>query len=295
MSIYPLNPPLKPPRINCIASPADFMYTDPVIKVSPLVDTDEALVVTCFPSTGMVSSIVAHYLLEKLDLQFAGGVSDARLPPFCLVQDGAPMPPIRFYAGMPICSLEHVDKLVLIVSEFPVPDRAILPLTRSLLKWSKEAKVKAGVIVDAFPRKGTESEDEDENKVEVMEADDEATMLGVGATEEAREVLRGMEIPPLGQGVLGGMTGVMLGEGRRKGLDMLAILAEADQRMPDARAAAGLIEKLDSLLPAIKLDPEPLYEEAGRLENHLKSMMADQVIPKPSHDSTGHAENSMFV
>ena len=42
---------------------------------------------------------------------------------------------------------------------------------------------------------------------------------------------------------------------------------------PDARAAARVIHHLDMLLPAIKLDTEPLIEEAERIEEQIKSMM----------------------
>jgi predicted ATP-grasp superfamily ATP-dependent carboligase len=53
----------------------------------------------------------------------------------------------------------------------------------------------------------------------------------------------------------------------------MAILAEADPRFPDARAAAELISHLNELLPAVELDQAPLIEEAERLEEQLKMMM----------------------
>nr|MCS5535499.1 PAC2 family protein [Candidatus Poseidoniales archaeon] len=34
-----------------------------------------ALVVSCFPGVSHVSSIVAHYLIERLELKFIGGVN----------------------------------------------------------------------------------------------------------------------------------------------------------------------------------------------------------------------------
>ena len=82
-----------------------------LVKIRADVITEEALVITCFPSVGMVSSIVGHYLIDNLDLEFVGGVVDPRLPPLTLVTDGKPMPIIRAYAGKPECRLRDVTKL----------------------------------------------------------------------------------------------------------------------------------------------------------------------------------------
>ena len=239
----------------------------PVVKVSASVDTEDALVVCCFPSVSMVSSIVAHYLIERLDLTFCGGVRHPRLPAVCLVQDGAPMPPIRFYAGQPVCTLDSCDKLIVIVSEVQIHGMLALPLTEALLEWSKEANTGAGILVDSFSH-GVE------NMHELVDDDaSDETILGIGTPEENREQLSEMGIPLLNHGVIGGMTGVLLGEGRRRGLNMLAIMAEAAAEYPDARAAARVIHHLDMLLPASKLDTEPLIEEAERIEEQIKSMM----------------------
>ena len=68
-------------------------------------DIEDALVVCCFPSVGMVSSVVAHFLIDHLELEFIGGVAHPKLPAICLVQDGVPLPAIRAYSGKPICKL----------------------------------------------------------------------------------------------------------------------------------------------------------------------------------------------
>ena len=54
------------------------------------VDLEDALVVCCFPSVGMVSSVVAHFLIDHLKLEYIGGVAHPKLPAICLVQDGVP-------------------------------------------------------------------------------------------------------------------------------------------------------------------------------------------------------------
>ena len=63
------------------------------VKINDSVDTENALVLCCFPSVGMVSSVIAHFLIEKLELEFVGGVVDPQLPPMCLVNE-KPLPSI---------------------------------------------------------------------------------------------------------------------------------------------------------------------------------------------------------
>jgi uncharacterized protein len=255
----------------------------PIVKINDDVDAEGALVVSCFPTVSMVSSIVAHYLVEKLELEFVGGVRDARLPAVCLVQDGEPLPPIRFYAGDPVCTVEGCDKLIVVLSDIQVHGRLALPLTEALFEWSEKAGVTAGMLIDAFAH-GVESPHE-----LIDDDDSEETILGIGATPESREKLLSMDVPLLKHGVIGGMTGVMMGEGRRRGLDLCAILAEADPSMPDARAAARIINKLDMLLPAIHLDTEPLLEEAERIEEQIKAMLAHQLS---AAEERGEADSS---
>ena len=45
--------------------------------------------------------LVAHFLIDHLDLEFVGAVVDNRLPVITLINDGEPLPVIRAYAGKP--------------------------------------------------------------------------------------------------------------------------------------------------------------------------------------------------
>ena len=193
-----------------------------MVEVDDGLNASGALLVSCFPSVGFVSSIVAHFLVEKLDLELVGGVRHPYLPPMCLVQDGKPLPPLRFYAGEPICNMEKCDRVVLIASEIQIPAELNLPLSSGIIDWIEDSGVSSTIMVDSFAH-GIESLhsifDEDPDK---------DSILGLGSTDSTHEVLKGIGVPLLKQGVVGGMTGVMMGECRRRGIDALAILAEAD-------------------------------------------------------------------
>lgn len=261
-----------------------------MVAVDEELNAEGALVVTCFPSAGFVSSIVAHYLVDRLGLTFVGGARGAGLPPVCLVQEGKPLPPLRFYAGEPICHMDRCDKVVLIASEIQVNPDLTLSLADSILDWVESSGASQVMMIDSFshgPDQAHSIFDDDES---------DESMLGIGSTDSAQETLEQLGVSKLKHGVVGGMSGVMLGECRRRRIDAMAILAEsggdlANGAIPDARAAARIIERLDGLLPAIKLDTEPLLEEAQRIEEQIREMMATQLnqlkMDKPGVESSG--------
>ena len=263
--------------VNSIVVALAHMAEGPRVEVDSGLNASGALVVSCFPSIGFVSSIVAHYLVDKLDLELVGGVRHPKLPPVCLVQDGKPLPPMRFYSGEPICNMERCDKIVLIASEIQVLPELNLPLADTLLDWCTENGVGATMLIDSYAQGIGQQHS--------IFADDQTdeTLLGIGSTEVSHQTLEGLGVPLLKQGVVGGITGVMMGESRRRGVDVMAILAESDGEiggsLPDARAAARIIECLDDLLPAVHLDPEPLLAEAQRIEGEIREMMAVHLNP----------------
>ena len=272
--------------VNSIVAALTHMTEAPRVEVDSGLNASGALVVNCFPSIGFVSSIVAHYLVDKLDLELVGGVRHPKLPPVCLVQDGKPLPPMRFYSGEPICNMERCDKVVLIASEIQVLPELNLPLADTLLDWCTENGVGATMLIDSYAQGiGQQHSIFDDDQTD-------ETLLGIGSTDASHETLEGLGVPLLKQGVVGGITGVMMGESRRRGVDVMAILAESDGEiggsLPDARAAARIIECLDDLLPAVHLDPEPLLAEAQRIEGEIREMMAVHLNPPAdSGDSLG--------
>jgi uncharacterized protein len=49
-----------------------------------------------------------------------------------------------------------------------------------------------------------------------------------------------------------------------------------------------LLEKLDKILPEIKIDPEPLYKEAEQIEKKIRAFMKQSKPTAPSIPPTPH-------
>ena len=245
----------------------------PSLRVNVTIEHENAMVIACFPSVGMVSSIVAHYLIDHLDLEFVGGLVDDRLPALAMINQGVPLPPIRAYAGKPKCSIEGCDQVILLMSEMVVPESLVHKIVWALFEWSKEHQLLAGVVVDAFSKGGMKSGMDGVEPVVEYEDTEAIDVVGIGCNETVRSMLKEMNIPLLETGVIRGMNAGILSEASRRGLGTMSIMVEADPRFPDARAAAALIEKLNTLLPTIDLPQEPLLAEAEMLEAQISALM----------------------
>jgi uncharacterized protein len=221
-------------------------------------DLRGATVIDGFPSVGLVSSIVANYLINALQLVQIGIMDSPYFPTVALVREGRPMNPVRIYAGG---KMDHEeDRLVVFISEFQPPPNLIKGIAATVLDWAQDQRCvqlvcPEGLIVD---REAGESR--------------EVEVYGIGSTDRANELLKKNGIAMFEEGVITGVAGVLLNEGRKRDFDILTLLSEAHPDYPDARAAARVIETIDKLLLHTELDAKPLYEEAERIENQLKSI-----------------------
>jgi uncharacterized protein len=109
-------------------------------------------------------------------------------------------------------------------------------------------------------------------------------VYGIASTAKARELYIEPNTIPFTEGVITGIAGVLLNEGRRRGFDVLTFLAEAQSDYPDARAAAKVIEAINRILLRTPLDAVPLYAEAERIEQQLLSIQrrAERNRPEPA-------------
>jgi len=234
------------------------------------VDVEGAIVIDGFPSVGLVSSIVANYLIDTLEMEQIGIVESPAFPTVSLVRNGIPQHPVRIYAGHPPADRagRGADKLVAFVSEFHPAPTVIHPLATSILDWVQEQRCSLlvspeGLAVEAAPGSSRPSRPPRLNDVKVY---------GVASTRKARELYIEPNMIPFAEGVITGIAGVLLNEGRRRGFDVLTFLAEAQAEYPDARAAAKVIETINRILLRTPLDPVPLYAEAERIEQQLLSI-----------------------
>lgn len=232
-------------------------------------DLKGATVIDGFPSVGLVSSIVANYLINALSLEQIGMMDSVFFPTVSLIRDGEPMNPVRIYAGKEPSAKPH-DKIVVFISEFQPPPNLIKVIASAVLDWAQEQKCEMlvcpeGLIVD---------------KETDLATNQAIEVYGIGSTAKGSELLKTHEVTIFEEGVITGVAGVLLNEGKKRDFNVLSLLSEAHPDYPDARAAARVIETIDKLLLHTKLDAQPLYEEAERIEEQLKTIHAQTQVAK---------------
>jgi len=111
-------------------------------------------------------------------------------------------------------------------------------------------------------------------------------LFGVGSTQASRERLKGLDIEPIQQGIVAGITGFLLGEGDRLGIDITALLSEANPMYPDARAAAIAVEAISDLT-GLEIPLTDLLENARAIEDNVRNIIenASQMLPAPEDNN----------
>jgi len=223
------------------------------------------------PGVGLVSSIAATYLIDFLKLDQICAFDSEAFPPTSMIYAKKPKFPARIYANSKY-------KIGVFLSEFtPLPPMH-RPIARKLMEWCKEQKCRRIVSLEGLPSDIKCTPGEALNKIKTK-------VFGIGSTDRARKELKDAKIELLESGMIYGVSGVLLNEGRWKNFDVITILAEACVNLPDAIAAAKIIEAVDKLLPEIKIETKPLYEESKKLEEYLKTLRKQAEAPQPESSS----------
>jgi uncharacterized protein len=232
------------------------------------VDLSNSMLIEAFPTVGLVSSIAGHFIIDSLKLEEIGTITSRYFMPAAVIHNGAPSPPVRIYAGKKICGPDDAcEQIVVIISEFMPPVEIIKPLGDVILAWAKKKKCSFIVTLE-----GAHAVDPKKLKTH-----------GVGSTQKMKAVLKSYNIEETLEGMITGITGVLLYEGARLKRDVLCLLAEAHTSYPDSRAAGMLVETLDKMLPGIKIDVEPLYKEADVIEQNIRAFIKQAQPTAPSN------------
>ena len=242
------------------------------------VDLNNSLLVVAFPTVGLISSIAGHFIIDQLKLEEIGTVVSNNFMPATVIHKSNPSPPVRIYAGKKKCGLDgKCEQLAVIISEFMPPYNTIRPLADEILQWADKKGVKSIVALE-----GTHSVGDRKKQLKVY---------GVGSNQSMKNYLKKYNIEETQEGMITGVTGVLLYEGVLMQRDVACLLAEAHAAFPDSRAAGNLLKKLDIMLPEIKIDPEPLYKEAENIEKNIRKFMEQS---KPTAPPLPQVPSNMY-
>src|SRR5213083_3010115 len=184
-----------------------IFVADVELRTIKEVDMKGGTVVAAFPSVGLVSTITATYLITMLPVDQVCALDSADFPSLSMIYAKKPKYPARVYA-----SAEH--KLAIFLCEMPLPMSTHRPVAYALLKWAHDHGARLIVPLEGLPA------DPD------VPVAGEPPVWGVGSTDRARAELDKHHITQLETGMITGVSGILLNEGRWRNADVIALLAE---------------------------------------------------------------------
>jgi len=206
--------------------------------------------VEAFPGIGLVGTIAANHIVDKLKMDQIGYIKSPKFPAVTSIHDYKPMHPARIYKS-------DSHKLIVLFSEFVIPLTAVYELAEEILRWSTlkgiDRIISLGGIV-------------------IKEGSEEKKIYAISTTDETKRILEKNKINVIKEGATTGVSGVLLAKCAIRKIDSFSLLVETQPEYIDPDAAALLLEKLQVILD-IKIDTKELVEEAHKIEASMKETM----------------------
>jgi len=218
-----------------------------------------AAVIDGFPGIGLAGAISSACIVESLKLRFVGELRSRLFPALASVNHGKPVGPVRIYA-------DNERKISVFLGDFTPDNAAAHEVARVMTNWAM--KKACGLVVTSSALIADEEGRSDNDQI-----------AAVANGFEANERLRRAGIAPSEQAVVSGLSGLLLLEGGRMGLPVVAFLVRTHENTPDYEAGLNLAELLARVVPEAKCEMTGIREEAERSERALRDLRA-KLLPE---------------
>ncbi len=203
-----------------------------------------------FPGMGLVGTISASYIVEKLKLEPIGYIKSDLFPPMAAVHNHIPMHPARVYGSSKL-------DMVVILSEFVIPIGLVHDLAEGIFVYAKSIGVKKIISLGGITIKGEQDE-----------------VYAIASNIDlVNKVSKYKTVKMIKEGATTGVTGVLLARGADEGFDVVSLLAEAQPEYMDPRAASMVIEVLNQML-GLEIETQSLDKEAKIIETKMREVMS---------------------
>jgi len=210
----------------------------------------EATLIFGFPDVGLVGVIAASYLVEELNLAEVAYLESKILPPLVVLHDGLPHSSIRIFGN---------EKILLTISEVPIPVDAVYPVMDALIEWSKSKNVKMMISLGGIPLQ--DRQDATELK-----------SFAAASSPEALKLAEDKNVEPLTEGYIVGPQAIMLQSAANTDTPALALLSQCFLNYPDPEAAAEVLKDLAKIAD-VKVDVTKLLEKGEEIRLRARDVM----------------------
>lgn len=216
------------------------------------------IVIEGLPDVGLVGTIAASYIVDKMDYAKLGYIESELFPPIMVIHDGKLISPFRIYGN---------EDVVVVLSEIAIPPDAVYPLTTALTDWFSSIGARLVISVSGLPMK---------NRIDIEKPE----VFAIGNNDAAMKKLAAKEIELLQEGFIAGTYAVMLRQCMKRGLSAVSLLAQCFPVYPDPGAAASAIEALDKFIN-LGIDVGELMGREEEIKLKARDLMRETALSAP--------------
>lgn len=221
-----------------------------------------------FPGIGLVGTVAASYLVEKLKMEPMGYIDSEQFPPLAAVHNYAPHYPARLY-------FSQKRNLIVLLSEFIVPIAAVHELSHAIYDFAKKEKVSKIISLGGITIKGEQD-----------------MVYAIASDAKLRNELEKLPgVQGIKEGATTGVTGVLLARGAVEKFPVVSLLAESHEEFMDPKAAAMVLEALKRAL-RLDFDTRELEAESAKIHEKMQEVM-DKAKASHAHYKKAEASQSL--
>lgn len=224
-----------------------------------------------FPGVGLIGTIAAKYLTERLGCREYGIIKSDFFLPIIRIHRGAPVYPARIY-------ISERHKIIVLISEQMIPHKYMHTFTEEMVGWIKSKKITRVISLS-----GIKSESAEKGKV-----------YGIAADRKSVKALEKHNVEIIEEGISTGITALMLLELKNTDIEAYSLLGGSVVQQPDYKASAEILSKLADIL-GIEIDVKPLYKEAKLLEKELLTHIQEVTKTQKQMMKKGEPRTPMYV
>jgi uncharacterized protein len=215
-----------------------------------------------FPGAGLVGPMAASYMIEKLKMKYIGYVESDLFPPIAAVHDGIPMHTVRMYA-------DSKNKVVVILSEFTIPQTVIYQLSEELLSFVRRNGMARIISIGGMPSPKQSGD-----------------AFIISSDKEVAKKAAKQGIKPINEGVIAGVSALLITGANELKIPTVNLLVEVNPVIMDPKYAETAIEALNKLT-GFQIDLSELKKEAKDVEARVREIMKKA---KDSHEHYNKAD-----
>jgi len=213
-----------------------------------------------FPGIGLVGTIATEFLIDSLKAKEIGYIRGEGVPPMIALHNSKISKPMGVY---------YAEKQNLLIFHFisSIPSKE-WRLAEMIKEVYSKTKAKEIVSLESVGVPGAiDSKSENYYYTDVKK--NESKLINLGAKR-------------LENGIVMGITSILMSS---KDINLTCLFGVTHTKLPDSKAAAGILEALNSYLN-LKIDTKPLIKSAQEFEKKLKSLIASsKEVQKKSNDN----------